>query len=53
MSNYIVCIVQVPNDDGTPDNIYTGEVYYERTSSNKWLMRFMAVQNIKVFQQVI
>ena len=46
-------IVQVPNDSDMPDNIYTGEVYYERTSSNKWLMRFMTVQNLKVFQQVI
>ena len=46
-------IVQVPDDSGVPDNKYTGEMYYERKGSNKWLMRFMIVQNIKVFQKVI
>ena len=28
-------------------------MYYERKGSNKWLMRFMIVQNIKVFQKVV
>ena len=35
-----------------PDNMYTGVMYYERTGSNKWLMMFTVVQNIKVFLEV-
>ena len=35
-----------------PDNIYTGEILYERIGSNKWLTRFIVVQNVKVFLQV-
>ena len=50
---YIQYIVQVPNDSGVSDNIYTGGIYYERIGSNKWLMMFMVVQTIKVFLEVI
>ena len=35
--------------DRVPDNMYTGVMYYESRGSNKWLMMFMVVQNIKVF----
>ena len=38
--------------DHVPDNMYTGVTYYKRTGSNKWLMMFMVVQNIKVFLEV-
>ena len=38
--------------DHVPDNMYTGVMYYKRTGSNKWLMMFMVVQNIKVFLEV-
>ena len=49
----ILYIVQVPNDSGIPDNIYTGRIYYERIGSNKWVMMFMVVQKINVFLEVI
>ena len=42
------CIVT----DCVPDNMYTGMIYYESKGSNKWLMMFMMVQNIKVFLEV-
>ena len=50
---YLYSIVQVPNDSGVPDNIYTGGMYYERTGCNIWKMTFMVVQNVKVFLEVI
>ena len=36
----------------SPDNIYTGDILYERIGSNKWLTRFIIYQNVKVFLQV-
>ena len=35
-----------------PDNIYTGDILYEKIGSNKWLIRFIIYQNVKVFFQV-
>ena len=35
-----------------PDNIYTGDILYERIGCNKWLTRFIIYQNVKVFLQV-
>ena len=53
MNYYNYPIVQVPGDSDIPDNIYTGGIYYERIASNKWLTRFIVIQNIKVFLEVI
>ena len=36
----------------TPHNIYTCEVYYDRMGSDRWLVRFIIVQNIRVFLKV-
>ena len=36
----------------SPDNIYTGDILYERIGCNKWLIRFIIYQNVKVFLQV-
>ena len=36
----------------SPDNIYTGDILYERIGCNKWLTRFIIYQNVKVFLQV-
>ena len=44
--------MQVPCDSDIPDNIYTGKIYYETIGSNKWIMRFSIIQNVKVFLQV-
>ena len=33
-------------------NIYSGGVYYDKTGRNRWLMKFVVVQNIRVFLKV-
>ena len=35
------------------ENIYTGILLFERIGSNKWLVRFMIAQNVKILLQVI
>ena len=48
----LIPIVSTPQDIPSPDNIYTGEILYERIGCNKWLTRFIIYQNVKVFLQV-
>ena len=48
----IIIILMYIVTDRVPDNMYTGVMYYKRIGSNKWLMMFMVVQNIKVFLEV-
>ena len=34
------------------ENIYSGEMYYKKKGNNRWLMRFVVSQSIRVFLKV-
>ena len=34
------------------ENIYSGGMYYEKIGNNKWVMRFVVCQSIRVFLKV-
>ena len=50
---YNYSLVQVSSDLDIIDNIYTGELLFKRIGSNKWLIRFMIAQNVKILLQVV
>ena len=50
---YNYSLVQVSSDLDIIDNIYTGELLFKRIGSNKWLVRFMIAQNVKILLQVV